>query len=500
MTTINQNTEKTEPLSKRVVRGGAWAFALSTVNKGLGFIRTIILARLLSPDDFGLLGIVMLTISTLETFSQTGFQAALIQKKGDVRPYLDTAWTVLAVRGIILFLMLFLSAPLVGKFFNSPQAILVIRVIAVSTLLSGFRNIGVFYFQKELEFNKQFIYEFSATVVDLAVSVFLAFMLRSVWALVWGGLAAHVIRLIISYVIHPYRPRIRIDKEKFQDLFGFGRWILGSSILIFLIIQGDDIFVGKILGITALGFYRMAYKLSNLPATEITHIISQVSFPAYSKMQDNMEKLKETYLKVLRLTALLSFPLAGGIFIFALQFTQLFLGDKWMPMVPAMQVLCFYGVIRSIGTSMGPILVSLGKPKITTKLSGIQLIMIVLIIYPLTILWGIFGTALAVTISYLAALLMISIETKKMINFRYKDFLAAVFLPLSAAFLAGFAVVLINKNFCYDKNIVALLIMVVLFVITYSAIVYLFDLSKHKITDTIKEVLLNLQLNDSKKT
>ena len=139
-----------ESLSSRVVRGGAWIFSLRITNRGLGFVRTIILARLLVPEDFGLLGIAMLAISTLDAFSQTGFQSALIQRKGNVRAYLDVAWTVLAVRGVVLFLMLFAAAPMAAKFFHSPQATAVIMVIAINMLLTGFGNIGVVFFQKEL--------------------------------------------------------------------------------------------------------------------------------------------------------------------------------------------------------------------------------------------------------------------------------------------------------------------------------------------------------------
>ncbi len=161
----------TESLSKKVIRGGIWVFGLRFTNRGLGFIRTIILARLLSPSDFGLLGIAMLAASTLDAFSQTGFQSALIQKKDDVMAYLDVAWTTLAIRGVFLFSVLFLTAPVIAKFFNSTQAELVIMVIAVNMLISGFGNIGIVFFQKELEFNKQFAYEFSATIVDLLVSI-----------------------------------------------------------------------------------------------------------------------------------------------------------------------------------------------------------------------------------------------------------------------------------------------------------------------------------------
>ena len=325
-------------LSEKVIASGLWVLALRIVNRGLGLIRTLVLARLLAPEDFGLLGIAMLSISTLETFSQTGVEAALIQKKENVYSYLDTAWTVSVIRGFTLFSILFLLAPTIAIFFNSPRATFVIRVIAISTLLTGCRNIGVIFFQKELEFNKQFSYEISATLVDLTVAITLAFLLKNVWALVWGGMAANLTRLFMSYRIHSYRPKVRIHKEEFLELISFGKWILGSGILVFLITKGDDIFVGKILGITALGFYQMAYLISNLPATEITHAISKVTFPAYSKLQDDISQLKDGYFKVLEITVFLSIPVAGAIFLLAPDFTEVFLGQKWLPMVSALQV------------------------------------------------------------------------------------------------------------------------------------------------------------------
>jgi O-antigen/teichoic acid export membrane protein len=465
--------KREEPLSKRVVRGGIWVFALRITNRGLGFIRTIILARLLVVHDFGLLGIAMLAIATLETFSQTGFQAALIQKKENVESYLDTAWTVSAVRGIILSLILFLSAPVIAKFFNSPQATLVIMVIAVSTLLSGFRNIGILFFQKELEFNKQFFYELSATLVDLTVAITLAFMLRNVWALVWGGLAGNFMRLLMSYVLHSYRPRIRFEKEKFQGLFGFGKWVLGSSILIFLIMQGDDIFVGKLLGVTALGFYQMAYMISNLPATEITHVISQVTFPAYSKLQDDISKLREAYLKVLQITGFISIPLAGGIFVLAPEFTQIFLGEKWLPMVPAMQVLAIFGLIRALAATTGCLFQGSGNPHILTKLAILQLGILVGIIYPLTARWGILGTSVAVVISNFITQGVTTFKIVKLTEAKALDVLKLVAAPTVTTTVMVLCLWFIQTLF--SSSIIVFLGLIVSGTLVYLVIMYIID-------------------------
>jgi lipopolysaccharide exporter len=427
-----------EPLSKKVVRGGVWVFSLRILNRGLGFIRTLILARLLAPEDFGLLGIALLSISTLETFSQTGFEAALIQKKENIESYLDTAWTVSVIRGLVLFLILLLCAPIIADFFNSPQAILIIRVIAISTLLSGLRNIGIIFFRKELEFNKQFFYEFSATVVNISVAITLAFLLRNVWALVWGGLASNFVRLFMSYIIQPYRPRIDFDKARFLGLFGFGRWVLGSSILIFLITQGDDIFLGKMLGVTALGLYQMAYLISNLPATEITHVISQVTFPAYSKIQDNLVRLRDGYLKVLHITTFISIPVAVGIFTLSSEFTQIFLGEKWMQIVPIIQILVFAGLVRSIAATAGYVFYAIGKSKFDTILQIIRLIVLALAIYPLSQKYGILGVSSAVLCSIFIANIGFCILVIKVTDCDLKAFFKPITIPLISAILTCF--------------------------------------------------------------
>ena len=390
-----------ENLSQRAVSGGFWVFSLRIVQQLFNLGRLVILARILAPHDFGLLGIALLTMATLETFSQTGFQAALIQKKEDIKSYLDSAWTVLILRGFILFAILYLIAPYAATFFNAPEAKPIIQVIGFAILLQAFTNIGVIYFQKELEFNKEFIYQFAGTLADFIVAVSAVLILRNVWALVFGLIAGNAVRFIVSYFIHPYRPHLSSDLGKAKELFGFGKWILGSSILMFLITQGDDIFVGKLLGVVALGFYQLSYRISNIPATEITHVVSQVTFPAYSKLQDNISNLREAYLKVLQVTAFLSFPIAGLIFVLAHDFTMIFLGEKWMPMVPAMMVLVWWGLIRSIGATMGPVFQAVGKPDILTKLSFVRLIILIILIYPLSMKWGITGTSFAVLISTL---------------------------------------------------------------------------------------------------
>ena len=463
-----------ETLSQQVVRGGGWVFALRITEQLFGLARLIILARLLAPADFGLFGIALLAMSALETFSQTGFSVALIQKKEDIKPYLDTAWTVQLIRGTILALILFAVAPYIADFFDAPAAKSILQVIGLSVLFQGFTSVGVIYFQKELEFHKQFAYMFSGTLVNVGVAILAAFLLRSVWALVFGLLAGNIMRMVVSFLIHPYRPHLHFSYKQFKELFGFGKWIFGSSMLVFLITQGDDIFVGKFLGVAALGFYQLAYKISNMPTTEIAHVISQVTFPVYSMLQDNINKLSNAYIKVLQLTTFISMPLAGLIFILAPEFTILFLGEKWMPMVPAMQVLVLAGLVRSVVATTGPIFYAVGKPKVETRWQVVRLTVMAALIYPFTIKWGILGASIVVFLSISISSVGFSYMCIKIIKCGFKNFSKMVALPLINGIVMVSSIFAL-KIYTNTTGILTLFLLVGAGIFIYLGIAYLFD-------------------------
>jgi lipopolysaccharide exporter len=433
-------------LSQRVAKGGLWVFILRVMENVLKLLRLVIVARILAPDDFGLFGIALLSMSALETFSQTGFQAALVQKKGDIAPYLDSAWTVSIIRGLFLFSILFISAPYIAIFFNNLEATSILRVIGVSLLVGGFTNSGIVYFQKELAFNKQFLYRLSTTIVDFIVVFIAALILRNVWALVFGLLAGSLAGVVASYIIHPYRPRIRLDFTRARELFGFGKWVFGSAVLVFLVTQGDDAFVGKFLGATMLGFYQMAYRISNMSATEITHVISQVSFPAYAKIQAEKPRLREAYLRILQVTAFLSCLIGGLIFILAPDFTEIFLGQKWMFIVPAMQVLACAGLVRSIAATTGPLFYAVGMPTVDTRWQFIRLLVMAVLIYPCTAQAGIVGASIAVLVSILASTVGFSYKAMTITGYRLMGFSKIVLPPLINGIIMVVAVFFLKQR------------------------------------------------------
>ena len=432
-------------LFHRVIRGGVWVFTFSISQEIIALVRLVILARLLSPNDFGLAGIALLVLSTLDTFTQTSFDVALIQKKEDTHTYLDSAWTFGILRGIVVFAAVVLVAPYAAAFFKTPEATALVRVIGISILARSFTSIGVVYFRKDLEFNKQFLWQFSGRLADFAVAVAAAFLVRNAWALVLAFVAGDVIKLALSYLLHPYRPHLKLDRARIAELLGFGKWMLGLGILAFLLTQIDNALVGKLVGVTMLGFYQLARRISNVPATEIAHVISAVTLPAYSKLQDAVSKLREAYLMALQVTALVALPIAGIILALAAEITSMFFGDKWLPAVGAMRILAVWGALGALESTAEPVLLAVGKPRALSKYQAVQLVILAALIYPFTRPWGIAGTALAVTLAAGVPYFLVLRRVVKITGCRASDLLRLVLPPLGAASAAAAAVMLLNR-------------------------------------------------------
>lgn len=469
-------------LRQKVIRGGFWAFIARIATRALSFLRLIILARLLMPEDFGLMGIALLSLSTLETFSETGFNQALIQKKQISKRDLDTTWTISIIRGLVLFLVLFLAAPYLAAFFNSSQAELIIKLMAFGLLLNGLVNSGIIFFQKEIDFKKQFFYQFSGELANFLVVVGLALWWRNVWALVLGFLAGALVKLVFSYLICSYRPSLRIDKQKAKGLFQFGKWIFAANLIVFFLTQGDDAFVGKFLGITTLGFYQLAFRFSNLPATEITHVISRVTFPAYSKLQKNISQFREAYLNTLFLVSLIAFPLTIGLLIFAPEIVRILLGEKWLPIIPILRILSLFGLIRAITGVGGSVILAAGKPQLIAYVTSVQLLLMAILIYPFSLHWGVIGVSLTVLLVSLISLPAQSLIIKQ-VKLGWREWLRTLKPSITASILMGF-VLLIIKYFLTTVSLISLISLIFLGIVVYSGIV--FGLARNRVLSFVR--------------
>lgn len=410
----------------------------------LTLARGVVLARLLVPEYFGLLGIALLSMAFLEAFFRTGFGAALVQRRGTITDYLDTAWTAQLLRGVIMAAALFLAAGYIAAFFNVPDARPVIQVISAGLLIRGLTNAGVVYFQKDLQFHKQFIYNIGQAVAAFTVAVPLALLWRNVWALVFGVLAGDFVGLVLSYVIHPYRPRFHFDFQKARELYTFGRWVYLSTLIGFISAQLDKGAVGKLLGATSLGLYQMGSNISNTATREVSEAISLVAFPAYAKLQDDLSRLRRAFLRTWESTACLTLPLALIVFLLAEELIRVVLGPQWLPTAPAVKILAMAGFMGSFVKLCGALFQGTGHPRLEMQLNLAQIVVTAALIYPLTRLMGISGAALSILLGTLATLPFLFRYLVIIRAFGLHDLLKASLAPLSIG-LAVCAVTLLAK-------------------------------------------------------
>lgn len=395
---------------QQTAKSGIWRMATKVSSRGSQMLMLIILARLLEPRHFGLMGIALLVLGGMRRFTQIGLNAALIQQQRDnVDDYLDTTWCLEIARGLLIFGVLYLMAPYLALFFGEPEATRPIQVIGLGPLFYGLRNPGVVYFKKHLAFHKDFLYRASGGIGQLVIGVTYALYSPTVWALVFAFLARDSIQLVLSYFLHPYRPWLSIDVAAAKELIHYGKWITGSSVIHFLYSEGDDAFVGWYLSATALGFYQYAYRMADTPSTEVSEVISQVMFPTYSKLQEDPAQLREALLQTTRFTAFVTFPMAFGIALVAPSFVPSILGPDWNPMIPVLQILAIYGLVHAITRNFGSLWKALDRPDLTAKVPLIGLIPIAILIWPMTAQWGIVGTGLAVVLVSVFPLLPINV-------------------------------------------------------------------------------------------
>jgi lipopolysaccharide exporter len=418
-----------QKLSQRVVFAGFWIVASRVCARALGVLRIIVLARLLAPEAFGLVAVGLLAIDLVYAFTRTGFSQSLIQQKGDIRDYLDTAWVMNIMRGLVLAVILFGAAPLIAGFFDAPEARSIVQVMAALVLIQGFGNPGTIYLSKELEIHKRFVLEISQVLVDLVVSITAAVLLRNAWALVFGALAANVTELVVSYLIQPYRPRIRFDWAKAKTMFHFGKWLTLSSWFAYFSGRGDSIVIGKMMGTVSLGLYQMARRVSDLFSQDIINSTMDVAFPAYSKLQDNIPKLRQAFLLSLETLASIVLPVGVVIFLLAPDFTPVILGEQWIPSVPAMRFLGLAAAIQCLLSTGKSLFYSLRRPALDFGMNQISIVVMFALFFPLIKQYGLQGAAIAVLLGTVSALPFFVWRLTRLLEIRPRDYLRVLMAP-----------------------------------------------------------------------
>lgn len=374
-----------------------WTALRQAVQQGCALISLVVVARLIPPAEVGLFSMATLVLTITRALTETGFEQALIQRAELNDEVLDVGFVAVLARGLAVGLVLALAAGLFAAFFEEPRVADILRVLALGIAIEGLINNRVAMFQRALDFRRYFFFHAAGQLLGLCATVVTAFVWHNVWAVVAGQLAAALARVIASYVLCAERPRLRFRWPVARELLQYGRWVSASSVLLFLLVNGDNVVIGKWIGAEALAYYNWAYQLASLPALVITQVLSSVMFPALAAVRGDQARLAELFARSMRVTWLLALPSSLLIAALVELFTRALLGDKWLPIVPLTHALALFGLLRAIGASAGALFLAIGRPDVRAKLQIAQLLVFALCLYPLFRAYDVLGVALAVT-------------------------------------------------------------------------------------------------------
>lgn len=398
---------------KDAAKGIGWMTALRGLTRGLAIIKIAVLARILAPAQFGNYAIALLVLGFLEILTETGINVFLIQEKDDSKPYLDSAWVVSIIRGILITFLIIISAPLVIYFFNVPQVSRLLYLIAGVAFIRGFINPMEVTFQKKLQFKKQFFFQASLYLIDIVMAIVLGIITRSESAMIISMLVAAAAEVTLSFALFKDRPKLAFEKEKFLKVVHSGKWITGAGIFSYVFQNIDNVTVGKLLGTTNLGFYQQAYSISTLPVSEVGQIFNKVTFPVYVAIGGDKQRLKKAFMKTLGVITALVIPFALIILFFSKPIILVFLGQKWLSIEPVLKILAIFGVLKSILNFSYSLFLSLRLQKYAMYSELMGIIGMGIAIYPMTLKYGIIGAGYSTIIAFVCSLPVVIYGLKK---------------------------------------------------------------------------------------
>lgn len=414
-----------------MAKGAAWMVAFKFAQRGLGLLSTIILARLLLPDDFGVIAMALTIFALLQLLSAFGFDMAIIQRAEVTRAHLDTAWTFTFALGCVTALLLLALARPTADFYGDPRLEGVIYLLALGAVFEGCQNIGIVAFRKDLEFHKEFWFLTGKKAASFLVAIPLAIWLRNYWALVIGMVSGQLLMTLVSYYVHPYRPRLALSAAR--DLLAFSSWLLVNNFCHFLTERLSHFIIGKVSGSSALGLYSMSFDLSTAPTAELMAPINRAVFPGYAKLAVDKEALKRAYLDVISPITLFAFPAGVGIAAIADPLVRVVLGPNWLETIPMIELFGLFGALAALTSNLSSVYLALGRPAILTSLMVLRLAFLIPALFILTQAHGPIGAAwatLAVALGYTPLAFAVAL---KILALPPGALIGAIWRPLAAS-------------------------------------------------------------------
>lgn len=424
------------PLKRKIAtmsaaRGAMVVVTTRWTDRLIGIASTLILARLLVPEDFGIVAMASVVVGFIDTLLDLGVGSALVQNRDAGQPEFDTAWTLRIAQAVVAAAIVALAAPYAAEYFKDGRVLDVIRVMALSLLIGGFENIGIVTFQKNMEFGKEFQFFFFRRFAGFVVTVALALIFRSYWAMVLGALCGRLAGVLLSYYLHEYRPSFTL--VRIRQIWSFSQWIMVRSLGGYGLMQLDKFLIGRRTDATTMGAYTLSDEIASMPTTELLAPLGRVLFPVFVKVADDAAQLRAVFCKAIGVQSLFAIPAGVGLALIAEDAVPFLLGTKWLIAVPLVQTLAFISTFNALSHSSAYLLLALGKVRIQALLAWMQLILLAvltLVFFPNAGAQGIANIRLATTA--LGFVIFASFVLQYVKTVRLSDLISHTWRPLIA--------------------------------------------------------------------
>ena len=360
-------TDGSDTTSGRAISGLRWVFLGTLMTRVAQPVFTVLLARILAPDDFGVVSVALVFLAFVSLFQDLGLRQALVQRKEATEAVRQAVFWGGAGLGFLWFLAVWMAAPAVAGYYADPHLGGVLRGLSLVLLIGALAAVPEALLQRELEFRSLFRVTAAQALVPGVVGLSLAYGGAGVWALVAGTVAGAVARVVLLWRITGWRIPGGFGKGGWHGLWHFGKWVSLEAFLGWCISSLDHAIVGRVVGMGAAGLYRVGYVVALLPAVTISGVIARVSFPAFSRIQDQTERVREAYLSILRLVAAAGLPAALFLGLTADPLVRLLLDPRWYGAVPVLQFLSVAGAMSALVNVAPPIYQAIGRVDVMPK-------------------------------------------------------------------------------------------------------------------------------------
>lgn len=429
-------------LATKAARGVLWTGGGQILRQVMQIAGQLILARLLVPDDFGLLGMALVFIGIGQLLADFGIGSAIVQSRELGPKVLSTCfWLNLAV-GAVLMLLVLACAPLIARFYARPDLLPLVAVLSLNLLLSAMQTVPMGLLYRDMRFAELARAQVLGTLGAALVAIGMAWAGFGAWALIAQPLAGTSLMLLVAWRATGWLPRLECSYNEARPLMRFSMALLGTNLVGYANRNVDGLLIGRFLGAGPLGVYSLAIQIMLFPLQQVSGVIVRVLFPTLAQIQDDVPRLCSAYLKAVATIVFITFPLMGGLFALADDFVLAVFGPNWAQMAPILKVLCWVGMMQSVGTTMGVIYLAVGRTDIALRVT--------LVVSPILIAgmaaglhWGILGVAIGYSFASFSLFYYTAITAYRLIGLKLADFHAVIIRP-GLAMLVMLAVLLVG--------------------------------------------------------